>query len=215
MFAYEQQTYINFIKRGYSLNLYTTINDQVFESFPLLESERLVLRSFNPQDAQAFFLLRAHPQVMTYLDTDPLRSLEEATLKIEQIHANFKHKEGINWAITERESNDMIGYCGIWRLDQKNCRGEIGYALHPAYWGKGYMTETLHLILDFAFERFHLHSIEANTNPENQASKDLLTRLGFQQEAYFRENYLYNDQFIDSAIFCLLASDREVKNQAL
>lgn len=185
----------------------TIINDQVFESFPVLTSERLAFRHFTEQDASAILALRSHPQVMTYLDAPPFQSLEDARQMIDRNRLSFEKKEGINWVITEKGQHKMIGYFGIWRLDRKNCRGEIGYGLHPDYWGKGYMVETLGLLLDFAFNELQLHSIEANVNPQNEASKKVLTHLGFQQEAYFRENYFYDGHFLDSAIYCLLASD--------
>ena len=88
-----------------------------------------------------------------------------------------------------------------------HCRGEIGYALSPEFWGKGYMTEALNKMIDFAFNDLKLHSIEANVNPNNNSSIKLLKRCGFRKEAHYRENYLFNGEFIDSIIYSLLESD--------
>ena len=92
-------------------------------------------------------------------------------------------------------------------MQPQHCRGEIGYALKPEYWGKGFMTEALKTIIDFGFHKMNLHSIEANVNPKNQKSKKLLKRLGFRKEAYFRENYLFEGKFLDSEIYSLLKKD--------
>jgi RimJ/RimL family protein N-acetyltransferase len=56
---------------------------------------------------------------------------------------------------------------GIWRIDQKNSRGEIGYMLGKTYQGKGLMTEALVSVLRFGFTKAGLHSVEANVNPGN------------------------------------------------
>lgn len=187
--------------------MHITINDEVFARFPDLESERLMYRSFLPTDAAALFALRTDARVLEYLDTEAQADVGAAEQMIERNRLSFEQKEGLNWVIVDKESQTMIGYAGIWRLDRDHCRGEIGYSLHPDYWRKGYMTETLNCLLRFAFQELHLHSIEANVNIANEASKQLLLKLGFQQEAYFRENYLHNGQFLDSAIFCLLERD--------
>jgi ribosomal-protein-alanine N-acetyltransferase len=86
-------------------------------------------------------------------------------------------------------------------------RAEIGYAMKPEYWGNGYMYEALAKVINFGFNEFCLHSIEANVNPANASSIKLLEKLGFKKEAYFREDYLYNGKFLDTAIYSLLETD--------
>jgi ribosomal-protein-alanine N-acetyltransferase len=80
-------------------------------------------------------------------------------------------------------------------------RAEIGYVLHPQHQGKGLMTEAMKAVIHYAFEVMQLHSIEANINPLNIASKQVLLKNGFVQEAYFRENFYFNGVFLDSMIF--------------
>ena len=70
--------------------------------------------------------------------------------------------------------------------------------------GNGLVTEALQLAIDFAFKKMHLHSIEANINPLNERSRNLLIKNGFIKEAYFRENYFYNGKFLDSEIYSLI-----------
>lgn len=69
------------------------------------------------------------------------------------------------------------------------------------------MSEAMLVVLDWAFQSFQLHSIEANVNPKNGSSIKLLQRFGFQQEALFRENYYFNGHFLDSAIYSLVRND--------
>jgi ribosomal-protein-alanine N-acetyltransferase len=101
----------------------------------------------------------------------------------------------------------LIGYFGFWRIDTHHCRGEIGYALHPNYWEKGYMKEAAFKLIEYGFSEIRLHSIEANVNPNNIPSIKLLEKIGFKKEAYFRENFLFNNEFVDSVIYSLLERD--------
>ncbi len=183
------------------------INENVFDNFPLLESERLNYRDFKEIDAQKLFEIRSDKRVMNYMDTIKHQSIDDAKDLIYNIHKSFEEKNGINWVIIEKSSEQLVGYFGFWRLMKDHCRAEVGYALSPEFWGKGYMTEAVDIMLDFGFNELKLHSIEANVNPNNDSSIKLLERSGFRKEAYFRENYLFNGKFIDSVIYSLLESD--------
>ena len=182
----------------------TKINDAVFESFPRLESTRLIFKEFEERDNQAMFDLRSNPKVMRYMDSYPYKTIQDAALSIQQNRVAFREKTSLNWAIFEKETKQFIGYFGFWRLFRQNCRAEIGYALHPNFWGKGYMDETLKIMLSFAFEQFGLHSISANVNPKNKSSIRLLEKNHFIQEAHFKEDYFFDGKYIDSLIFSLL-----------
>lgn len=183
------------------------INDKVFDRFPVLESERLLFRAFELGDAPGFFSLRSDKRVMQFMDSVWHRSLSDSEAKIKEILEDFKAKKGINWVIVEKNTNKFAGYFCFWKLDRHNRRAEIGYSLLPEYWGKGYMTETLQLLLNFGFQEMAIHGMEANVNSKNVASIKLLLKLGFQKEAHFRENYFFEGKFLDSEIFCLLTSD--------
>ena len=185
------------------------INNIIFEAFPNLESERLQFRAYKNVDATRLLSIRSNVLVSKYMDTSLPIKVEDSEQRIAEIQSSFNDKTGITWAIIEKTSNTLIGDFGIWKFDKDNARGEIGYVLSPEFWGKGYMTEAFTTLINFAFNKLNLHSLEANVNPENENSKILLSKFGFKQEAYFRENYFYNGRFLDSEIYCLLKSDIE------
>jgi len=186
----------------------TEINDKVFENFPELNSARLLLRDVKISDAESMLKLRSNDQVMIHMDSDYHNSIEDALKFIKLINDSYNNKQGINWIVELNETGEMIGYVCFHRLDRTNCRAEIGYALHPDYWRKGYTAEAIRKVVKFGFGEMDLHGIDANVNPKNEASKSLLKKLGFKKEAYFRENYLRNGKFLDSEIYCLLCSDK-------
>jgi ribosomal-protein-alanine N-acetyltransferase len=66
------------------------------------------------------------------------------------------------------------------------------------------MQEAMTVVLEYGFNTIKLHSVEANVNPNNTRSIQLLEKNGFVREAYHRENYYYNGHFLDSAIYSLI-----------
>lgn len=183
------------------------INTKIFNKFPELESKRLIFREFEKGDANDLFLIRSNDDVMNFMDSYKLQTIQETEKLISDIHISFKNKTGINWAIIEKSTNILIGYFSYWRIIKEHCRAEIGYALNPIFWGKGYMTEAMNRLIDFGFNKLNIHSVEANVNPKNEKSIQLLEKMNFKKEAYFRENYLFNGGFIDSIIYSLLETD--------
>lgn len=188
------------------MNIQTNI--AIFSTFPRLESERLYFREFSLMDAQDLFLIRSNDDVMRFMDTYKMESFTDAENFIKSMNDSFNNKQGLNWIIIEKHSGDMIGYFGYWRIIHEHCRAEIGYALKPIYWNKGYMTETIKTMIEFGFSKLKLHSIEANVNPDNFNSIKLLEKTGFRKEAHFRSNYLFNGKYTDSIIYSLHENDQ-------
>jgi len=187
------------------------INLNIFECFRELESPRLKYRRILSSDSEDIFKIRSNDDIMKYMDSYKMASLTESAKLIESMDESFKKGTGINWGLMDKFTDELVGYFGFWRVDLKNCRGEIGYALCPECWGKGYMLETFRTTINFGFKELNLHSVEANVNPGNKASIKLLERFGFKREAYFRENYFFNNEFKDSVIYSLL--ERDITNE--
>jgi ribosomal-protein-alanine N-acetyltransferase len=175
-----------------------------FSPFPVLKTDRLVLRKTEMTDAPAMFVQRSDPRIMKYLDRKPCETVEEAAAFIRMITDNLDNNNGISWAITTHDSDEMIGSIAIWRIVKEHYRGELGYVLLPDYQRKGLMHEALNAVIAYGFTDMGLHSLEANINPDNAASQKLLERHGFVREAYFKENYYSNGRFLDSAIYSLI-----------
>jgi [ribosomal protein S5]-alanine N-acetyltransferase len=182
--------------------------DVQFTVFPQLETERCLLRQVEFYDAPDYLMLRSDDRVMRFIDRDKWQSIQEAEENIRKIHDASQKGEGISWAVCLKADKKMIGMAGLWRIMKEHYRAEIGYTLMPEFWNKGLMTEILKEIIRFGFYEINLHSIEANINPENVASRKTLEKNGFRREAYFRENYFYNGRFLDSEIWCLLTDKK-------
>jgi len=175
-----------------------------FSPFPIIETERLIMRKVTLDDKDAFFELRTNPIVNRYIDRDPMKSVEEAEELILKIIGSLDNNDAISWTINLKGNDRMIGSIDFWRIDKNHHRAEIGYTLHPDYHHQGIMSEAMDAALEHGFKHMKLHSVEANVNPANAASKKILEKHGFVLEAYFRENYHYNGKFLDSLIYSLL-----------
>ena len=175
-----------------------------FLPFQNLESDRLLLRQINNADLDEVFELRSNPQTMKYIPRPLLTSKEEALHHIKMIQDKIEANEGINWAVTIKGDNKLIGIVGHYKIKWEHFRSEIGYMILPEYHGKGIVSEVVGLLIDYGFNQMNLHSIEAIIVPGNTASARVLEKNGFIKEAHFIENEFYDGQFIDSVVYSLL-----------
>jgi len=176
-----------------------------FTPFPVLETERLVLRRIQATDAAALLFLRSDERVMAYIDKERAKTIKDAEQFILTINTFLAGNDGITWAMALKETpSQLIGTIGLWRIIKQHYRAEIGYMLHPDHWKKGLMKEAVIRVNDFGFNDLKLHSIEAHINPGNIGSATLLESTGYIREAYFKEDFFFNGTFRDTAIYSKL-----------
>jgi ribosomal-protein-alanine N-acetyltransferase len=180
-----------------------------FTPFPFIKTQRLLLRQIKHSDLNEIFFLRSEERVLKYLDRPMAKTTADAYEFIQKAIDSEKNNEGITWAITLKNEDKLIGTIGFWRIQKEHYRAEVGYILHPDYWGKGLMQEALSEVIKYGFSIMKLHSIEANVNPENTASIKLLEGNGFKREAYYKDNYFFNGKFIDTAIYSLIIDKKK------
>lgn len=150
----------------------------------MLETERLLLRPWQARDYPEFAKLNADSKVMEFFpvclsrqESDAL-ALRFQTL-IEQQGWGF-------WAVELKATHAFIGMLGLNAVNPNlpfNPATEIGWRLHPAYWGQGLATEAARATLKFGFEQLQLDEIVAFTALQNQRSQALMERLGMQCDA--------------------------------
>lgn len=173
----------------------------------VLHTARLTLRALQPGDEEAVFALRSDPEAMRYGSGLPWTDRAVAAKWIAEHAAGFARGEYFNFAIVLNETGAFIGHCGVYALDRQSRRADVGYALLPTQWGKGYAREAVAALLGFAFDTLDLNRLEADIHPDNIASRRLLEKLGFEQDGYMRERWIVGDQVSDSAMFGLLARE--------
>lgn len=182
--------------------------DTVFASVPVLETERCLLRPVTSADTADMFRLMSNPEVTRYLGRLPMVTMDDSMQRVNMMLKRVEEQTGITWMIVDRATGDIIGNCMIFNLVKAHFRAEVGYALFPAWWGKGLISEAISAMVHFAFTGMDLHSLEAKIDPHNTGSRRALEKQGFVQEGYFRECFFdpVSRQFVDTAIFSLVKS---------
>ena len=175
-----------------------------FTPFPVIETERLVLRRITNDDVNEVFELRSNPETMQYIPRPLVKTTQDALDHIAVIEEKIVLNEGINWGITLKNNSKLLGMIGFYRMQPENYRAEIGYMLSPKFHEKGFITEAVKRLITFGFNELKLHSIEAVIDPENIGSEKVLQKTGFIKEAHLKECQFYNGRFIDKVIYSLL-----------
>ncbi|OAD44788.1 GNAT family N-acetyltransferase [Polaribacter atrinae] len=167
-----------------------------FTTFPVLETDRLTLRAINLEDAKAIFGLRANKEVNKYIQRESLKNLSEARAFIDQTSNLVADNEVIFWVLESKNSSELLGTIGLRNFDIAENYAEIGYEIHPDYQERGYMTEAFEEVIEYAFEKMELNTIEAFTHKNNLASITLLHKLDFdlqidRTDEGFEDNRIY------------------------
>lgn len=149
----------------------------------VIETERLILREYDPEkDFAPLYAIFTNEQAMTYYSG--LKSEAETRDWIEWNRTSYAERGYGLWAVVLKESGTFIGHCGLILqrdvLDQDEV--EIGYAIHPDYWGKGFATEAALASKKFAFEKLNLNRVISLINPDNKPSIAVALKNGMAYE---------------------------------
>jgi RimJ/RimL family protein N-acetyltransferase len=177
------------------------------DRLPTLPAGRVRLRWLERHDVGALLEVFGDPAVMRYWSSPPLRDRRAAEDLLAEIRTYFERRELFQWGVALAGSDRVIGTCTLAWIHAESHRAELGFALGRAHWGRGYMSEALVALLDFAFGPLGLRRLEADIDPRNQSSLRLVERLGFRREGLLRERWLTAGEVQDSVFFGLLSRD--------
>jgi len=133
-----------------------------FTPFPILTTERLILRCLEVSDDQQLFMLRSNKRVNKYIVRPIQKDIKEIRAFISKINNGINNNEWIYWVISLKENPTLIGTICYWNFSEEKTVAEIGYELDPAFQEKGIMSEAVKIIIEFGFEDIQLKTIEAN-----------------------------------------------------
>jgi [ribosomal protein S5]-alanine N-acetyltransferase len=172
--------------------------------FPVLETERLILRQLTLTDSEDVFEYFSQDHVMEYYDLEAFTSLDDARNIIEHFNSEFEKGKGFRWALELKSENKVIGTCGYHNWYREHFRAEIGYELNPLFWRQSLMKEAILPILTFGFESMQLHRVDAFIDPANISSEKLLTSLNFHEEGTMKDYFFEKGKFVDAKLFGLI-----------
>ena len=177
---------------------------KLFSKMPELETERLKFRSIKKSDLHDIHEYASNPKTSEFLLWTPHKTIEYTKKFIDIVLAKYKIGDYHDWAIVLKENKKMIGTCGFTRIDEINSIAEIGYVLNPQYWGCGLATEAAKKILDFAFNILNVNRVEAKFLFGNEASLNVMKKLGMKFEGYQREAQYVKGRFRTIGIASIL-----------
>ena len=150
-----------------------------------IETERLVLRIPRVEDASIIFVCWTQDKEVTrYLTWRPHQHMRQTEDYIQSCISAWEHKTRFPYMITLKESSEIIGMIDP-RIE--GMKVGIGYVAARAYWGKGYVTEAIHAIIDWAFRQSSIFRVYATMDVENVASQRVLEKVGMQREGVLRK----------------------------
>ena len=161
------------------------MNNNVFSNINL-RTKRLVVRPFEPADAEQLQAIVSQPRVLEFLPEDVM-TLEEVQSAIEWFQQCYREntpEKIVKWtlAIVWAETSRVIGWCGLGPLDFSLEETELFCGLDEAYWGKGIAPEACRALLDYTFAKVGLARVVAVVDPANKRSRRLIEKLGMQFE---------------------------------
>ncbi len=176
-----------------------------------LHGPRVLLRPFRLEDAPAVWEAveesRAH--LAPWLPwVEGTRSLDDERVSMIRMRARWMLREDLTVGIFERATGRFLGGSGLHRIHWEARAFEIGYWIRVSAEGRGYVTETVQLLVRLAFDRLGANRVEIQTDPRNVRSRRVAERLGFVLEGTLRRYRLNPDgRPSDRLIFALIPED--------
>ena len=161
-----------------------------------METERLVVRNFRPEDWEDLYEYLSREEVLKYEPSSASSREECRKLAAERARGNSF------WAVCLKVTGKMIGHVYFGRMEPFEFKTwELGYIFNPLYCGMGYATEASRRIVAYGFEQLKAHRITALCDPENSASWKLLERLGMRREGHFIKPAFFRKDSKDQPIW--------------
>ncbi len=173
-----------------------------FNPFPVLQTQRLLLRQVVEADVPSIIKIRGNEEAMHYIPRPRAKTTEDALSVITMLTNGIKEGKSINWAICNaQDPNEIYGIMGYVNFYPQLLKAEIGYMLHPDYWGQGYVPEAIIVVEQFGFENINLALIEAKIDPRNDNSRKVLLRNNYQFDRLVQKEMTFENEALDSEYY--------------
>lgn len=180
-----------------------------------LETQRLILRRFVPDDTEAVFRNWASDPKATHFLRWPTHTKisttqEFVTREIERYH----NDDCYSWGIVLKSDKTLIGTIGVVGIREDLGMIQMGYCIGKTWWHNGYTSEALKRLISFFFEEVKVNRIESNHDPRNPNSGKVMANAGLLYEGTLRGADYNNQGICDAAYYGLLSEDYFNKTQA-
>ena len=177
--------------------------------FSTLQTERLILRPVQPDDAEAMFDYLRDEETVRFITVPPVKTVTEVIEN--SIQSYFMLDPIGKWAIVYDQK--MIGTIDL-RLNEAHRQAEIGYVLNKRYWGQGIMPEAAQAILAVGFDQLQLVRIFSEHDTRNPKSGRVMTKIGMQQEGVALKSQIIKGEIVDMVHYAIKDTQYKMLQQA-
>ncbi len=173
-------------------------------NFVIIETDRLVLKGLSPSDIKYIFDNLSKPEIKELLGHRTEEDYEKEESKHKNGYAAY-NRSFLLFLLVDKESELIIGRCGLHNWNKEHKRAEIGYVMEMEdFKRKGLMTEAVKAIIDYGFRELSLNRIEAIVGAGNIPSLKIVESFNFIKEGTMRQQHFADDQYEDSIFFSKL-----------
>ncbi|MBQ8397714.1 MAG: GNAT family N-acetyltransferase [Clostridia bacterium] len=173
-----------------------------------IETERLILRRFTLDDAEAAFRnWESDPRVTEFLRWQAYTELDGVKKTLQSWIDRYADPAFYQWAIVPKVLGEPIGTISVVGMKERTNTVHIGYCIGSAWWRQGYTSEAFAAIIPFLFDEVKAQRIEAQHDPDNPGSGAVMRKCGLTYEGTLRRADWSNRGIVDACMYALLAED--------
>lgn len=175
---------------------------------PRLETDRLLLRGWDPKDVESVFAYASDPEVTRFMSWDQHRSLEDSRAFLDVFVAEQYGAQELEYCVCLKSDPAIaIGGVGAYWRSRPHGTMELGYVLRRSSWGGGFMPEAGRGLIRHAFESTDVMRIFAQIFPENTPSRRAAEKMGLTFEGVQRSAVRHRHRRWDQAIYAILRGE--------
>lgn len=176
-----------------------------------IETSRLLLRPFRYDDADDMLKYWISDPKIQSMYSEPVYSTKgEVTELLDKYILSYKKDDYYRWAIIEKEKNECIGQLAIFLVDNKNHFCEIEYCIGSQFQRKGFCSEAVQAIIEYAFSNINIHKIQVCHKENNMGSKGVIQKCGFTYEGTLRDYFYMDGKYVSRLYYSMLRSEWEM-----
>lgn len=173
-----------------------------------LETERLILRKFVFEDADAMYNNWASSDTVTkYLTWPSHENVEVTKYLLNDWIPRYNNCDFYNWAIELKETGEVIGNISVVQINEFIKEASLGYCMGKKWWGQSIMPEAGKAVINYLFQEIGFHRIEAHHDKNNPKSGRVMQKIGMTYEGVQRKKGINNQGIIDAVGYAILKED--------
>lgn len=182
-------------------------DEKLFPEFPVLSTDRLLLRQLVPHDAEDVFEYASVQEVAKFLIWNPHTKIEDSLDFIRSAQEQFESSKSFVWGIEFKSDKKLIGTIDLRDFNSPHRCGDVGYVISKNYWNKGIITEAFRELIRFGFSELNLNRIEAHCEEENTGSWKVMQKSGLKFEGILREKVFFKERYHTMKMYSILRKD--------